>query len=463
MDVTVRNGLVVTAADMYRADIGINGEKVVSISACLSPGEIDVDAAGRWVVPGFLDVHTHFDVFLDPFQLQSPDDFQSGTRQAAGGGVTTVVDYAFQTPGESLHAAVEEWQRKARGRCHIDYGFHCVITDPRREVLAEIEDMVRDGVPSFKVFMVHGYGDLSDLQLYGILRQVREAGGVVNVHAENGDVLAGLTEELQAKGHTQPRYIPSAMPAMVEGEATRRIVALAALANDAPVYIVHLSAIEALEAVREARERGQHVFAETRPLYLVMDESIYRESPERAIKYTASPPPRSTHHQQVLWTALRNGELQIVASDHTAWNFKDGKDRGIDDFTQAPPGIPAVETMGPLLFTFGVKRGRISPNKWVEVLATNPAKLFGLYPRKGSITVGGDADLVLYDPDRRVTLSTEVTHGATDYEPYDGTALEGYPVLTMSRGTIIMEEGQIIGRPGHGQWMARKPFQGLWG
>lgn len=461
MDLTLRNGTIVTASDTFAGDIGIEGERIVAIGEHLPPGRDDIDATGRWIVPGFVDAHTHFDAYLAPFGMQSPDDFESGTRQAACGGVTTVVDYAFQAPGGTLHEAVAEWGRKAQGRCHIDYGFHTVVTDLRPSVLAEMKDMVADGYPSFKVFMVHGYGDLTDRQLYEVLSASRVAGGLVAVHAENGDLVAARSEELFAQGRRSPRDIPYAMPPEAEAEAASRAITIAKMAGDAPLFIVHLSSIPALDAVRAGRRSGQRVYAETRPTYLLLDDSYYAKPADQAVRYMASPPFRSTEHVDALWVGLRNGDLQTVGSDHTAWNFHGQKDRGIDDFTRMPPGIPAVETMGPLLFTHGVKAGRISPNRWVEVLATNPAKIFGLYPAKGTIAVGSDADLVVYDPDRDVTLGKEVTHSATDYEPYEGFRLSGYPILTLLRGQVVMEEGRLSGPPGRGRLIRRGPFRPL--
>lgn len=461
VDLTLRNCTIITAADTFRADIGIDGGKIVAIAKYLEPGIKDIDVEGKWVMPGFIDVHTHFDVYLDPFHMKSPENFETGTRQAACGGVTTIIDYAFQPANGTLHDAVQEWHSKARDRCYIDYGFHSVITNASRETIKEIPEMVEDGYPSFKVFMNHGFGDLSDRQLYDILKWSRESGGIVTAHAENGGIIEARTAELQEQGRTSPKEVPHAMPIDAEGEATSRIITLARVAGNAPVYIVHLSSLDALDAVRLGRKLGQKVYAETRPTYLVLDESYYRRPPEEAVRYMASPPLRPKEHIEGLWNGLRNGDLQTVGSDHTAWDFCCQKDQGIKDFSKMPPGIPAVETMGPLLFTYGVKAGRITPNKLVEILATNPAKLFGLYPRKGSISVGGDADLVVYDPDRPVTISKQLLHGATDYEPYEGVALTGYPVLTFSRGEMVMQEGKLTGRLGHGEWIKRQPFQTL--
>ncbi|MCL4494894.1 MAG: dihydropyrimidinase [Firmicutes bacterium] len=461
MDLTLRNGLIITATDTFRADIGIEGDRIVEIAANLPPGRTDFDLGGKWIVPGFIDVHTHFDAYLAPYAMHSPDDFESGTRQAACGGVTSVVDYAFQSTGDTLHDAVSQWDDKARERCYIDYGFHTVVVDPRADVLAEMADMVQDGYPSFKVFMMRGFGDLNDRALYEILKHSKNAGGIVTVHAENGDIVQARSEELFKAGRRAPHEVPYAMPPEAEGEATQRIITLAGLADNAPVYIVHLSSISALEAVRIGRQSGQQVYAETRPTYLLLDDNYYAKPAAEAVRYMASPPFRSRDHVEALWNGLRIGDLQTVASDHTAWNFHGQKELGINDFTRMPPGIPAVETMGPLLFTFGVQTGRITINKWVEVLATNPAKLFGLHPRKGTIAVGADADLVVYDPKRSVTLSKDVTHSAVDYEPYDGFELTGYPILTFSRGTLVMKNGELMVQPGHGQLLRRNRFTSL--
>lgn len=448
---------MVTAEGTFRADVGIEAGRIVQLATGIPQGTQDVDCRGLLIFPGFIDVHTHFDTYLAPFDLTSPDNFESGTRQAAAGGVTTVVDYAFQTAGETLHDAVDRWQGKAHGHALIDYGFHTVVVDASSNVLDEIPDMVRDGFPSFKVFMNHGFGDLSDQDLYGILRATGKAGGLVTVHAENGGIVEARTAELAEVGRLQPREVPFAMPPEAEGEASSRILTLARLAGNAPVYLVHMSCRAALKPLREARKAGQNAYGETRPTYLVLDESYYARPAEEAVRYMASPPFRTHADVEALWRALAAGDLSTVASDHTAWNRAD-KERGILDFRRMPPGIPATETMPALIYHFGVNRGRIDASRFVDVLSTTPAKLFGLFPRKGTIAPGADADVVLFDPSRRITLSKAVTHGAVDYEPYEGFTLSGYPVMTFSRGELIVREGTILGSPGRGQLLRRAAF-----
>ena len=448
---------MVTAAGRFRADVGIEAGRIAQLAPSLPPGLEDVDCRGLWVLPGFVDVHTHFDTYLGPFDLQSPDDFESGTRQAAAGGVTTVVDYAFQTAGRSLHEAVDAWAAKAEGRALVDYGFHTVVVDASPDVLAEIPDMVRDGFPSFKLFMNRGFGNLGDPELYAILRASGKAGGLVTVHAENGGIVEARTAELAEAGRLLPREVPYAMPPEAEGEASSRILTLSRLAQDAPVYLVHMSCREALRPLVEARRAGQRAYGETRPTYLVLDESCYARPPEEAVRYMASPPFRTQADVEALWRGLGAGDLATVASDHTAWNRAD-KERGMADFRRMPPGIPATETMPALVHHFGVNRGRIDASRWVDVLSTTPAKLFGLYPRKGTLAPGADADVVLFDPTRRVTLSKAVTHGAVDYEPYEGFGLVGYPVMTVSRGEVVVRDGTVLGSPGRGRLVRRAPF-----
>ncbi len=456
MDLVVKNGTIVTATDMYKADIGCRNGKIVSIGKDLK-GEKIVDAQRMYVFPGAVDMHTHLDM---PFGGSvSSDDFYTGTVAAACGGTTSIVDFAIQTQGGTLKQALDTWMKKAEGKAVIDYGFHVAITDMPPEVMKEIPQMVERGVTSFKLFLAYkGALMVDDATFYQALKMAKEVGALICVHAENGDVVDILIKDLLSKGKTDPSYHAVSRPDRVEGEATFRAIALAEMA-EAPVYIVHLTCAEALEKVRLARDKGLPVYAETCPQYLLLDVEKYKEPDFGGAKYVMSPPLREAWNQKILWDGLKNGDLQVVSTDHCPFNFKGQKDMGKGDFSKIPNGAPGIETRIPLLYTEGVVKGRFSVNKMVELTAATPARLFGLFPEKGTIAVGADADIVLFDPAKEVTLTQDTLHQNVDYTPYEGMKVKGYPVKTIVAGTVVVDNGQFVGKKGTGKYIKRKPFQ----
>ncbi|HYB40742.1 MAG TPA: dihydropyrimidinase, partial [Candidatus Methylomirabilis sp.] len=385
-DLVVRGGTVITATDGFAADVGVRAGRVAAIAGALPPGEREIDARGLLVLPGGVDVHTHLDV--DVGGVHTADDFESGTAAAACGGVTTICDYAWQERGQSLMRAVETWKAKAEGRAHIDYGFHVIVSDATDATLAEIPRLAEAGYPSLKVFMINEFG-IGDEALIRVLAAAKQAGALVNVHAENGDMLDHCARTLLAAGRRSPRYYAESRPALAEAEATRRAIDYAALVG-AEVYIVHLSCAGALEAVSAARKRGVRVWAETRPIYLALTQDRYEVDGTEAAKLVGAPPLRTGLDQAALWDGLRAGDIQAIGSDNTSWTVEQ-KAAGAQDFTRVPYGVPGLETEMRVIYSEGVAKGRISLQTFVGAFSTSPARLFGLYPRKGTIAVGSDA------------------------------------------------------------------------
>ncbi len=460
MRTIIKNGTLVTASDIYRADLLIEGETIKSIVQNLEMEvEQTIDAQDKLIFPGAIDVHTHLDM---PFGgTVTADDFTTGTTAAAAGGTTTIIDYAIQTPGKTLAQALDTWHTKADGRSAIDYGFHVAVTDLNDSVLAEIPSLVEKGYPSYKVFMAYkGVFQVDDATLLKVLRQAGDSGGLVLVHAENGDVIDVLTHEMLAKGQTAPLYHALSRPPQAEEEAVNRYITLAALSG-APAYIVHLSDAGALGRVAEARLQGLPIYAETCPQYLFLDLERYNEPDFGGAKYVMSPPLREAGNEEYLWSGLDSGNLQVVASDHCSFNFKGQKELGKDDFTKIPNGAPGLETRVQLLFAGGVLENRISINKFIDLVSTAPAKLFGLYPRKGTIAVGSDADLVIFDPEAPFTISAKTHRQNVDYNPYEGFKGHGVPLQVFSRGKLIFDHGNYLGSSDHGRFLPRKPFSAL--
>jgi dihydropyrimidinase len=449
-DLVVRGGTVVTASDSFAADIGVGSGRVAAIGEALAPGTTEIAAAGLLVLPGGVDVHTHLDVEVGG--VLTADDFESGTVAAACGGITTICDYAWQSRGQSLMQAIEAWKVKAKGRAHIDYGFHVVVSDATDDTLAEMPRLVAAGYPSVKVFMINefGIGDEALLRLFGA---ARAAGAIVNVHAENGDMLDHCARGMRAAGRLDPRHYAESRPALAEAEATRRAIDYAALV-DAEVYIVHLSCADALEAVSAARRRGIRVWAETRPIYLALTEERYAVGGTEAAKFIGAPPLRSGLDQAALWDGLRSGDIQTIGSDNTSWTVEQ-KAAGARDFTRVPYGVPGLETEMRVIYSEGVGKGRIPLQTFVAAFATNPARIFGLYPRKGTIAVGSDADFVLFDPQRKSVVDERQLHSRAGYDPFHGFHLAGGPVMTVSRGEVVARDGQILSRAGRGQHLER--------
>jgi len=460
MRTLIQNGTIVTATDQYRGDVLIEGERISIVGTSLDPRTYNpdqiVDATGKYVLPGGIDVHTHLDM---PFGgSTSADDFLSGTTAAAHGGTTSVVDFAIQYKGQTLRQAYETWMGKAEGRAVIDYGFHMIITDLNPDVEKEMDQMVAEGVTSFKLFMAYpGVFMLDDASIFRALLRTRENGGTICMHAENGGVIDVLVQRALAEGKRAPKYHALTRPARAEAEATHRAIALAEIAG-VPIYIVHLSAAEALEMVTEARDRGLPAYAETCPQYLFLSYDNYEEPGFDGAKYVMSPPLRPREMQQHLWRGLASDDLQVVSTDHCPFCMKE-KELGRDDFSKIPNGAPGIETRMSLVFDGGVRAGRISLNRFVQLTATAPAKIFGLFPRKGTIAPGSDADLIVFDPEREVTLRHKDLHMKVDYNPYEGRRVQGATDVVFSRGERIVEGGKFTGRPGRGNFIRRDPRQ----
>lgn len=458
MDCKIVNGTIVTAADTYRAEVGIAGGEVVQIAKKIAVDAPDVlDARGCYVMPGGIDIHTHLDM---PFGgTVSSDDFETGTIAAAFGGTTTLVDFAIQGKGMSLKGTLNTWMKKARDRAVIDYGFHVAICHLTPKILDEIPQMVKAGVSSFKCFLAYkGALMIDDGALYQVLLKSKEAGALVMIHAENGDVLDVLIKDMLAKGKTAPKYHALSRPPEAEGEATGRGIAMAQMAK-APIYIVHLSCKEALEKVKTARAYGFPVFAETCPQYLLKSYDNYLERGFNGAKYVMSPPLRDKSNWDILWKGLGSGDLQVVSTDHCPFNFKGQKSMGKESFASIPNGAPGIEHRLMLMFSEGVGKKRFGVNRFVELVSTAPAKLFGLYPEKGTIAVGSHADLILFDPKAPFTITARTHHQNVDYTPYEGFKGKGVPKTVLSRGRVIIENGQFKGQPGAGQFFKRKPFK----
>ncbi len=454
MTVLIKGGTVVTAADQYTGDVFIDGEKVAVIGSALTmAADRVIDATGKYVLPGGIDVHTHLDM---PFGgTTSADDFESGTIAAAHGGTTTVVDFAIQYKGQTLHHAWETWMKKADGKAAIDYGFHMIITELSDQVEQEMDALVGEGVTSFKLFMAYpGVFMLDDASIFRALLRTGKNGGTICMHAENGGVIDVLVKRALAEGRTAPKYHALTRPARAEAEATHRAIALAEIA-DVPVYIVHLSAAEALEMVTEARDRGLPAYAETCPQYLFLSDDNYEEPGFEGAKYVMSPPLRPKETQARLWRGLASDDLQVVSTDHCPFCMKEQKSLGQDDFSKIPNGAPGIETRMSLVYDGGVRAGRISLNRFVELTSTAPAKIFGLFPRKGTIAPGSDADIVVFDPRQEMTLSARTLHMRVDYNPYEGRRVTGVPETVLSRGRVVIDNGRFTGRAGAGSFLRR--------
>ncbi|MBI2834924.1 MAG: dihydropyrimidinase [Acidobacteria bacterium] len=456
MRILIKNGTIITASDHYRGDLLIEDEIVTTIGTVLI-GSADrvIDASDRYVFPGGIDVHTHLDM---PFGgTTSADDFETGTVAAAFGGTTSIVDFAIQYKGQTLHHAWETWMKKAEGKAAIDYGFHMIITELSDQVEQEMDALVTQGVTSFKLFMAYpGVFMLDDASIFRALLRTGQNGGTICMHAENGGVIDVLVKKALGEGKTAPKYHALTRPARAEAEATHRAIALAEMA-DVPIYIVHLSAAEALEMVTAARDRGLPAFAETCPQYLFLSYDNYEESGFEGAKYVMSPPlrPRETHER--LWRGLAFNDLQAISTDHCPFCMKEQKELGRGDFSKIPNGAPGIETRMSLVYDGGVRTGRIGLSRFVELTSTSPAKIFGLYPRKGTLAPGSDADLVIFNPHRKTTISARTHHMRVDYNPYEGREVAGVSETVISRGRIIIDNGKFVGRAGAGSFIKRSP------
>ena len=450
-DTIIANGRVVTASDTYASDVAISNGKVAAIGQSLPRENARrvIDAAEKYVLPGGIDVHTHLDM---PFGgTTSSDDFETGTRAAAFGGTTTLIDFAIQYKGQTLRTAFDTWMQKASAKAVCDYAFHCIITELADAQLDEMNALVREGVTSFKLFMAYpGVFMLDDGSIFKALRTTAKNGGLVCMHAENGNAIDVIVQQALAEGKKAPKYHALTRPTTAEAEATARAIALAEMAG-APVYIVHLSCNEALEKVREARDRGLPVYAETCPQYLYLSIENFDVPDFEGAKYVFTPPLREKWHQEKLWNGLKRDHLQVVSTDHCPFCFKEQKELGRGDFTKIPNGGPGVEHRMSLIYSGGVAEGRFSVNRFVELVSTTPAKLFGLYPRKGAIRAGADADVVLVDPRKRHRIADADVLSKCGWTPYAGREVEGIPVYTLLRGTVIYDEGTLAVREGAGR------------
>jgi dihydropyrimidinase len=456
MRTLITNGLVVTADGSYPADVLVDGETIALVGADLAAAgvtaEATLDATGKYVVPGGIDVHTHME--LPVGGTFAKDTFESGSKAAAHGGTTTIIDFAAQTKGRPLREGLETWHAKAAGNAVLDYGFHMMIADVNDATLAEMDQLIAEGVPDFKLFTAYpGVQFSPDDHIFRAMQRTRKNGGLIMMHAENGPVIDVIAADLVAAGMTDPIGHALARYSILEGEATNRVIRLAEAAG-VPVYIVHLSSRDALEAVTAARDRGAMAFAETCPQYLFLSLDDMGNGFEGA-KYVCSPPLRPKDHQADLWRGLRTDDLQLVATDHCPFDFHGQKELGRGDFRKIPNGLPSVEDRVDLLHDGGVVGGRISRERWVEIMATAPAKMFGMYPRKGAIAVGSDADILLYDPNRRRTISAATHHMDVDYSIFEGFEIQGGSDVVMSRGTVLVRDGAWVGPAGHGRFLHR--------
>jgi dihydropyrimidinase len=464
MSTLITGGTVVTASGTQDADVLVEGEKIAMVLArrpglavSLTADKI-IDATGKYVLPGGIDVHTHMEL---PFGgTISSDTFETGTRAAAWGGTTTIIDFAVQAKGSSMLAGLDKWHAKADGNCSIDYGFHMIVSDVNDTTLKEMDACIAAGVNSFKLFMAYpGVFYSTDGEILLAMQQAARSGATVMMHAENGIAIDQLVAQAIAAGHTDPVYHGLTRPPELEGEATSRAITLAKVAN-CPVYIVHMTAAQALEAVAEARDTGQNVFAETCPQYLYLSIDDLARPDFEGAKFVCSPPLRPKPHQDSLWCGLRTNDLSVVSTDHCPFCFKDQKELGRGNFTKIPNGFGSVEHRMDLLHA-GVVAGQLTLPRWVEVACTTPARMFGLYPRKGVIAAGSDADIVIYDPLARQTLSAATHHMNVDYSAYEGIEVTGRVVTTLSRGRAVIEDGEYRGSNGHGTFLARGPNQYL--
>jgi dihydropyrimidinase len=458
----IQNGTVVTAERTYEADILIDGEKIKDVGSGLPAQNVDrkIDARGMYVMPGGIDVHTHLDM---PFGgTTSSDDFETGTRAAAFGGTTTLVDFAIQPKGTRMRDALDTWWKKADGKACIDYGLHMIVTDLGEAGLEDMDDMVSEGVASFKLFMAYpGVLMVDDATIFKAMSQTAANGALICMHAENGGVIDVIVQRALAEGKTAPIYHALTRPVTAEAEAVHRAVAMAEMAG-APVYIVHLSSEAALNQVREARDRGLPIFAETCPQYLLLSiEELARPDFEGA-KYVFTPPLREKENLPKLWEGLAHDHLQVVSTDHCPFCFEDQKVLGRDNFTKIPNGGPGVENRLQLLFHHGVSQGKISLNRFVEIVSTTPARLFGLYPRKGTIAPGSDADIVIWDPAAEHTISAKTHHMRVDYSMFEGWKVKGNARTVLSRGEVVVDGGQYHGRSGRGRFLKRAARGGAW-
>jgi dihydropyrimidinase len=454
-DLVITNGTLVTAESTMRADLGILGGQIAAIGKALA-GLETIDAAGMLVLPGAIDEHVHLQMPVGEFA--SSDDFYTGTVAAACGGTTAVIDFTEPAPGQSLLEALAARQGEAEDKVVVDYGLHMTLSRADDETLAQVPACIEAGSASFKLYMAYQGLRLDDGGLLRALDAMRAQGGRPLVHAENHHAIAYLTAQALAEGRTGPENHPLTRPAVMEAEAIHRLLALARVVGT-PLVLAHLSCALGLEQVRAARARGQTVWVETCPQYLLLDEKEYARPGFDGAKFVMAPPPRTEADRQALWAGLAAAEVDTVATDHCPFFYETQKTRGRDDFSRIPGGAPGIETRLALLYTHGVRAGRLTPEQWVDVCCTGPARRFGLAPRKGTLAVGADADIVVFDPERQVRLSYETLHQNVDYCPYEGWELQGYPVMVLSRGEVLVRGGEFVGKAGRGRFLHTRPLE----
>jgi len=455
MKLLLKNGTIVTSDKVFKEDTLIENGLISKIGKNLEidKGEV-VDLCGKYVMPGGVDAHTHFN--LDVGIAVAKDDFYTGTVAAACGGTTTIIDHMGFGPEKcTLHHQLNKYKADAEKDAVIDYGFHGVIQHLNREILEEMESMVKDGVTSFKAYMTYD-NKLQDEEIEAVMERLCSLGAMTTIHAEAHEEIIELREKYIAQGKTAAIYHAKSRPVKTEVEAIKRMIEMSKEADDAPLYIVHLSSGDGLDVIKKAKAEGRNVYAETCPQYLFLDDERYLEDQDRGLKYIMSPPLREKSNNERLWSGIAEGNIQTVATDHCPFDFKLKKELGSEDFTKCPNGGPGVETRIALMYSEGVGKNRISINKFVDVVSTAPAKLFGLYPKKGSISIGADADLMVIDPEKQMTIKHENLHENVDHTLYEGMKLKGYPVMTISRGEIIVKNNKFIGQKGRGRYLKRK-------
>jgi dihydropyrimidinase len=442
MSIIIKDGTIVTPSKSYISDIKIEGEIIVSIGENLEDDKAEIiDASECLLFPGFIDSHTHLD--LDTGYTRTADNFKTGTAAAIIGGTTTILDFATQNKGETLSEALNNWHNLAKNVSSCDYGFHMAITDWNEDIKSEIETMCKHGITSFKAYMAYDNLRINDGEIYEILKCLKEYNAILGVHCENGDIVNTMVKEQLSSGNTKPSAHPLSRPSMVEAEAVSRFIDIAYLAG-APIYIVHLSTKESLDVVLKARKRGQKVYIETCPQYLLLDDSLYLEEGFESAKYVLSPPLRKKDDIERLWEALTSKDIDIIGTDHCSFNLKGQKDHGINDFSKIPSGIPGIEHRPILMYTYGVDSGRITKEQMCGLLSENTSKMFGMYPRKGVLKVGSDADIVIWDTKARGIISVDNQKQNVDYTPFEGFKTIGCAKHVFLRGTQIVQDGNII-------------------
>jgi dihydropyrimidinase len=454
-DLVIRNAHIATATDIFDADIGIRDGRIVVLAQSLPPGKEEIDAAGRWVLPGGVDAHCHLAQPTDDGSVFA-DDFFTGTRSAACGGTTTVMPFALQKKGATLEQSVADYHAVSDGEACVDYAFHLIVADPTTDAIErELPLLIERGYTSLKLYMTYDALKLNDRQILDVLSVARREGGMTMIHAENTDCIAWLAERMLAKGLTKPLYHGLSRPIVVEREATHRAISLGEFL-DTPVLIVHVSSEEATAQIRDAQSRGLSVYGETCPQYLFLTAADLDQPGFGGAMCICSPPPRDAKSQQAIWDGLANGTFQVFSSDHAPFRYNDPQGKKVGgnqgDFTRVPNGIPGIETRLPLLFSEGVMTDRIDINKFVSVTATEPAKIYGLYPRKGTIAIGADADIVIWNTDLDTTIRNENLHHNVDYTPYEGRQVYAWPALTLCRGEVVSRDGEFTGRKGFGEY-----------